>query len=226
MKKAVIFTDDSGVKLPEIHKWKHVLGKGNDIKNNPMFLDALKKASLYIPEGDIGVEDRYRKALREFIRPALLMFAGMFGEIRIFYNVLKEILPTELYIVSGRYGIVREDDEIIPYSAHIKNIEDLEKLNSRTKFVNTMFEASKDNCFIIMCFPSYYFQYLINEGWFERFGNEHLFFIVTGVKIKSKLSSYPTINMFEKRGVARIGRDYQMEIIDRIKSKIKFEMKS
>ncbi len=71
-------------------------------------MDALKKANLNIPGDDTDLEDRYREALNDFIRPAWLMFAGMFGEIRKFYEILREILPTELYIVSGRYGFIKK----------------------------------------------------------------------------------------------------------------------
>ncbi len=221
MKKAVIFTDDSGVKLPEIYRWKQVLGKGSDIRKNVKVLDALKKANLGVPGDDTDFEDIYRKALREFVRPARLMFAGMFGEIRIFHDILREILPTELYIVSGRYGLVKEEEEIIPYSAHIETVQDLEKLNNRTHFLKAMLDASSDKQFIIMCFPSHYFQFLIKEDWFEKIGKEQLFFIVTGSNIKSELSALPNIMLFEKRGVARMGKDNQAKIIDLIKSEIK-----
>ncbi len=221
MKKAVIFTDDSGVKLPEIHKWKQVVGKASDIRKNANVLDALKKANLDVPRDDTDFEDIYRKALREFVRPARLMFAGMFGEIRIFYDILREILPTELYIVSGRYGLVKENQEIIPYSAHIETVEDLERLDNRTYFLKAMLDASSDKQFIIMCFPSHYFQSLIKEGWFEKIGTEHLFFIVAGSNIINELSEHPNIMLFEKRGVARMGKDNQAKIIDRIKSEIK-----
>lgn len=221
MKKAVIFTDDSGVKLPEIHRWKQVLGKGSDVRKNVKVLDALKKANLDVPGENADFEDIYRKALREFVRHARLMFAGMFGEIRVFHDILREILPTELYIVTGRYGLVKEDDEIIPYSAHIETVEDLERLNNRTYFLKAILDASSDKQFIIMCFPSHYFQFLIKEGLFEKIGTEHLFFIVAGSNIKSELSEHPNIMLFEKRGVARLGKENQAKIIDRIKSEIK-----
>jgi hypothetical protein len=221
MKKAVIFTDDSGVKLPEIHKWKKVVGKASDIRKNANVLDALKKANLDVPGDDIDLEDIYRRTLSEFVRPARLMFAGMFGEIRIFHDILQEILPTELYIVSGRYGLVGADEEIIPYSAHIETVEDLERLNNKAHFSKAMLEASSDKQFIIMCYPSHYLQFLINEGWFEKIGTEHLFCIVAGSNIQSELSEHPNIMLFEKRGVARLGKDNQAKIIDRIKSEIK-----
>lgn len=223
MKKAIIFTDDSNVKLPEINRWKHVLGKATEIQKNSKILDALKRQNLAIPGDDINLEDRYRQALCDFIRPARLMFAGVFGEIRLFYDTLKEILPTELYVISGRYGLIREDEEIIPYSAHIEKISDLEELNNRTRFLNAMFDASKDKHFIIMCFPSHYFQFLIKKGWFERFDDEYLFFIVAGGSIRSELSSYENIKLFEKKGVARIGREHQTKILDSIKLEIKFK---
>lgn len=221
MKKAILFTDDSGVKLPEIHKWKQVLGKASDIRKDAKVLSALKKANLDVPGDDSDFEDIYRKALQEFVRPARLMFAGMYGEIRIFHDILREILPTELYIVSGRYGLVKEDEEIIPYSAHIETVKDLERLNNRTYFLKAMLDGTSDKQFIIMCFPSHYFKFLINEGWFEKIGTEYLFFIVAGSNIKSELSEYPNIMLFEKRGVARLGKDNQAKIIDRIKSEIK-----
>lgn len=221
MLKAIIFTEDSDVKLPEIRSWRNSLGKGSNIENNPDVLEVLKKANLNIPGDNTNIEDSYKRALNEYVRPALLMYSGMFGEIRKFYEKLGEILPTELYIVSGRYGLVNKNDEIIPYSAYIKTAEDLEKLNCRTYFVDKMFEATKDKHFIIMCLPKHYLKYLINKGLFNRIGNEHLFFIVTGVNIISKLSSYSNMRLFEKRGVARIGKDYQAKIIETIESEIK-----
>jgi hypothetical protein len=148
------------------------------------------------------------------------MFAGMFGEVRIFHEKLKKILPTDLYIVSGRYGLIRDDEEIIPYSAHIGNVDDLDKLNNKIPFFNAMLAASNDKQFIIMCLPVHYFKFLIKEGWFRRRIDKQ-FFIVTGAEIRYELSSYPNIKLFEKRGVARIGKDYQAKIIGIIESEIK-----
>ena len=120
MEKSVIFTDDSNIKLPEIYRSKKILGRGTTLQENRKVLVALEEANLPIPKKDVDLESKYRKALYNFTRPARLMFAGSFGEIRNFRDTVGTILPTNLYILSERYGLLSENDMIIPYDTTVE----------------------------------------------------------------------------------------------------------
>lgn len=90
METAIIFTDDSDVKLPRINRWKNTLGRGRHIQNHEALLETLHKLGLPIPGKNLGLEQVYCNALREYTRPAQLMLAGMFAEVRDFYNRLRK----------------------------------------------------------------------------------------------------------------------------------------
>jgi hypothetical protein len=136
--KVAIFTEDTDVKLPPIDRWTGKYGRGIDITQDLKIRSLLESHNLAVPHDDIEIEDKYRKILHEFIRPARSMFAGMFAEVRIFADTVSGFAQTDLNIVSGRYGLIQENEEIIPYSHHIQTEKDLEILDKRTDFSNLM----------------------------------------------------------------------------------------
>ena len=214
MKKIAIFTNDSEIQLPEIHKWKNTLGKGSNIENNQYILDILKKSNLKIPEDDINLEHDYKNKLIDFVRPARLMFAHSFGEIRTFFDDLRKISSIELFVVSGRYGLLKENDDIIPYHVPLKTVDDIKKLNNRTNFLKDIDDVSSGKQIIIMSFPSFYFQFFIEEGWFEKIGTNLIVYAISGNNIKSRLLNFKNITFFNRKGVVRIGKHNQEKIIN------------
>lgn len=75
--KVVIFTEDTDVKFPPINRWTGKYSRGINITEDSQIISLLENHNLVIPHDDIKMENQYRKVLREFIRPARLMFAAM-----------------------------------------------------------------------------------------------------------------------------------------------------
>jgi hypothetical protein len=217
MDAAVIFIDDSELVLPKIKRWKQTLGRGTRIQNHEMILEILNKSNLPIPSENIELEQEYCNVLHDYIRPTQLMFAGLFVEVRLFYNELETVVPTQLYIVSGRYGLIEQGEEIIPYNAPMKSVDDLARLDKRTEFSKRMQSVLQDKKFIIMSFPMQYYMFLLERQWFTGIDDDQLLFTISGSGMKEQLTSVPGFRWIQKRGVARIGKKNQASIIDMIR---------
>jgi len=220
--KVVIFTEDTAVKLPPIG-WTGKYGRGIDITDNSKIGGLLQSHNLKIPHDDIDIESQYREILHEFIRPARTMFAGMFSEVRIFVDALSEIAQTDLHIVSGRYGLLQETEEIIPYSFHIQNEQDLETLDKRTDFSSRMIDAIQNHEIVIMLLPKHYLIYLLKHGWFSQLDENSFIIAVSSKKLQSDFSKYNNVSILERKGVARLGEENRKKILEFIKSKIYIE---
>lgn len=218
--KVVIFTEDTAVKLPPIDRWTGKYGKGIDITKNPKIISLLESHNLAVPHDDVEIEDQYREVLHEFMRSARSMFAGMFVEARIFAETVSEFAQTDLYIVSGRYGLIQENEEILPYSNHIRTENDLEILDERTDFSNLMVDAANDHDIMIVLLPKHYLMYLFKCGCFDRFNKQLSIIIVSTKKLQSDFSDYNNVNVLERKGVARLGEKNRDEILKFIKSQI------
>lgn len=216
--KVVLFTEDTDVKLPPIHQWTGKYGRGIDITEDSHIITLLKSHNLAVPHDDIEMEDQYRKVLREFIRPARSMFAGMFSEVRTFADTLSELVQTDLYVISGRYGLIQETEEIIPYFFHIQTEQDLGTLDERTDFNNRMVDAANECKFIILLLPKHYLLYLLKHGFFDRLNGESSIIIVSSKKLQSDFSQYNNASVLERKGVARMGKVNRDKILEIIKS--------
>jgi len=213
----IIFTEESGVKLPEINKWSGKISKGMDITKNKNIISLLNDHNLKIPSNDSDMETQYRNVLSDFIRPSKLMFSGTFLGVRNFANTLSGFISTDINIISSRYGLLKENDEIIPYFSHSKNSDDLEFLDKKTNFSqNMLIEADKFDI-IILLFPKHYISYLLKEGWFDKLKPKSAIIIVSSRKLKPSFSFYDNVMFFERRGVTRIGIKNREEIVQKIK---------
>lgn len=215
--KVAIFTEDTDVKLPPVDRWTGKYGRGINITEDPKIMSLLEGNNLVIPHDDIEIEAKYREILYEFIRPARSMFAGMFAEVRIFADTVSEFAQTDLYIVSGRYGLIQENDGIIPYSHHIQTEKDLEILDKRTNFSNLMIDAANNHEIIIMLLPKHYLMYFVKCGYFDRLDKKLSIIIVSSKKLLSEISDTRNINVLERKGVARIGEKNRDEILRLLK---------
>jgi hypothetical protein len=215
-----IFTDESGVKLPNINRRKGILGRGFDIRDLTALKDALYKNGLGIPGQDLDREEEYKISLKEYLRPARLMFSGSFTEVRIFSDILKKIIPTEIFILSGRYGLLHEDTEILPYTTELRSTKELEELDKRTSFSKSMLSSAKDKRFVIITLPTQILQYLKQIGWFKKLDDEQNVIIVAASSIKSTILEDVNAKFLLKRGVARIGKENQNTILKIIESEL------
>lgn len=216
---ALIFTEESGVKLPEINVKKGTIGRGSDIRNLSKVKVLLLKEGFKIPTDDMELEKEYRIILKEFIRPARSIFSGTFREVCLFSDRLRKIVPTDLFIVSGRYGLLHENNEIIPYHTELKTVRDLKELDKKTSFSELMLQEAKKRRFIIILLPSQILEYLGQNDWFKQFRKEQEIIFVAGSSLKSDILEDINAKFLIKKGVARIGKENQNTILEIVKSK-------
>ena len=81
------------------------------------FVRTLQNAGLGVPSSDLENEQKYLDAAKPFSRRAKDLFKGAFR------NVLKSVqaarslgIQVDLYIISPRYGLVSEEDRLLPYA--------------------------------------------------------------------------------------------------------------
>lgn len=215
--QVTVFTEESGIKLPEIKKWKNSLGRGKDIGKDKEIKALLEENNLSLPEHNIELEKRYLEILQDYLRPARTMFAGMFTEVRDFKDNLSNY-NISLYIISGRYGLLGEDEVIIPYVSNISSVNDIEILDKRTGFSQRMLEKTTESTIVIILLPIQFISYLLTIDWFSLLNSNSTIVLVTSKHFKEKFSDMPNIKLLERRGVARMGSYNREEIISIIES--------
>ena len=135
----------------------------------------LARHSLRMPSFDLELEDRYRQVLSAFIKPAGEMYGGSFRAIKNLVDELRRVgKSVDLYIISARYGLIREDQPIIPYEASLKGkdrdwVRDWSrKLGVEERLMRVINEGNYDS--IIIALPREY-AYAI-EGVINRLIND------------------------------------------------------
>jgi hypothetical protein len=89
------------------------------------YIDALKKAGLNIPSLDIENESAYLEAARQFSKRARDLFQGYFKKIMEGVRIARShVIKIDLYLLSPRYGLIREEEVVLP---HLVDIESLKK---------------------------------------------------------------------------------------------------
>lgn len=215
--RVLIITEDSAIKLPQINKWTNKITKGLDIEKDDVLVKLLKKHNSTTPSDDLVNEEVYKNVLKTYVRPAKYMFSGMFSEVRDFSSVLITITPTDLYIISGRYGLINENDSIIPYSKDVKTISELQKLDENTGFIKKIHSLINEYSLIIFLLPRDYIQFFITKGIFESISKHHSAVIVTGNQNSEILSKFPRFTILSRKGVARLGNKNRSKIIEIVK---------
>lgn len=215
----LIFTEESGVKLPEVDLRKGTVGRGLDIRDSSKIRTLVLRKGFKIPTDDIELEKEYRIILKEFIRPAKLIFSGTFREVCLFSGRLRKIIPTDTFIISGRYGLIHENSEIIPYYTEIKTVRDLKKLDRRTSFSDLMLKEIEKRRFLIILLSSQILRYLIQNNWFKQLGSDLDIILVAGSSLKSDIPEDINAEFLIRKGVARIGKENQNIILEIVKSK-------
>lgn len=214
MKRIAIVTDDTTIMLPEIDSWKGKIGRGTEITKNKSVHGLLNDASMNLPTTDVERESSYKEVLKDFIRPARLMYGGSFSEIRGFHSKLRETYPVDLYVISGRYGLTKGESEILPYFAPISDIDKVEDLELRHNISKSMLEVSSAVDFLILSLPSYFVKYLIQKSWFEKVSNQSKTIIVCASVFRKALQGFRGLVILDRVGVARLGKKNQHHIVD------------
>jgi len=215
--KISIITDDSGVKLPKTDGEKPPLGKGKNLSEIEELNKILDKNNMPIPSDDLEKEDIYKDILKDFVRPGIFMFAGMFKGVRTFYFDLKEKYDTDLYIISGRYGLIHCEKEIVPYQKHLKNRKDLEELNNNTNLIKKLNEIAEKYDFIVIALPKHITKYLIEQGFFEKPLDNTKITVISSKDFEDELQN-ENINLLYRKGVARISHDQREKIMNNFRN--------
>jgi len=211
--RVTIITEDSGVKLPAIDRYHGTIGKGVKLSQHTQLNQVLQENKLNIPSDDIEQESVYRTVLKDFIRPAKLMFAGMFSEVRLFYEELKKRYnDVELLIISGRYGIVNGEEENIPYDFHLESYELIRELDDRTNFFDELIKKIRSSDYIIISLGKELVLYLLDKGFLDVVGSHPQLIFVTSSMFKDKIIEAGHI-FLQKTGVARIREENKRRIM-------------
>jgi len=98
------------------------------------YISVLKKAGLKVPSLDIENDSIYLRAAHQFSRRAKDLFRGYFKKILEGIKVAKSHgIKIDLYFLSPRYGIIEENEVILPYLADLKGLKKKEIETLRNK---------------------------------------------------------------------------------------------
>lgn len=204
--KAIIITEDSNSQLPEIRRWKATLGKGEYIENNLEISSRLEAHGYPKPAWNLDCETNYREVLSDFIRPAESMFGGSFQEVKAFKDELNRSIPTDLFIVSGRYGLLPANATIIPYHSSIESGKDLASLDCVSGVSTKIKEVANSSDIIIIALPSFYIRYFLSTGLFQELHPKKPIIIVGAPRLQEELPNGLNIDFFPRKGVARLSK--------------------
>jgi hypothetical protein len=122
---------------------------------NPDYLKALKKSGLQVPSSDIENETLYLNAAKGFTKRAKDLFQGSFRKIVKGVQDARSVgIKVDLFLISPRYGIVAENDLLLPYNLRLtgKSKGFLRVLSGklRTKeLVSELLKAPYELCIVI-----------------------------------------------------------------------------
>ena len=206
-----IVTDDSGVKLPEMDRYREKIGKGVEPSKHAELMKTLKADNIVMPTNDLENEEHYRSKLSDFVRPARYMFSGMFSEVRVFHEELSGLCNAELYIISGRYGLISHDEQILPYEYHLKDLDTVKDLDARTGFLDRLISETSGSEYLMVFLNRLLLSYLLDNRLRERISESTKLIVVGSSAIKDNLLQNGHV-FLQRRGVARIGKDNREKI--------------
>lgn len=86
------------------------------------YLAALKKAGLKAPTDDLEKEPLYMQAAPGFARRAREAFGGNFRHLmKSVEGARSQGIKVDFFIISPRYGLITEKDQVLPYSASLRS---------------------------------------------------------------------------------------------------------
>ena len=107
----------------EVSHTKRVLVLAHCTAEKSVDPGTLRRLGLPVPSFDVEREPYYRGVLKSFVRPAAEMYRGTFAAIRNLVRRIRECgRHVDLYIISARYGLVGENDPVVPYDATLKGM--------------------------------------------------------------------------------------------------------
>ncbi len=133
-------------------------GKDLPVDRIPGFEERLESAGLPIP--GCGGDDLAYSAFDRFRMPATEMFGGRFTEVR---NLASAISGAGMAIISGRYGLVGEEDLLLPYRCYVESRQDVELLQQRTGFMESLRQQHAHNDVLLLFLPRAYLEHLLTH---------------------------------------------------------------
>jgi len=212
MLKILVVTEDSRTVLPSRNKWRTKLGTGVNLQDHDEIKALLTAKGLQIPKNDLNNEIEYREILKEYIRPAKYMYAGIFSEIRDFIDELCPICDAEMYIISGRYGLINQDDDIIPYLYPLDSKEKVLCLDRSSDFSSKILDLCADKLILILCLQKHYIAYLEAIGWFEKIPQDKTVIMVASNEFLNLSDKFKNIKFYSRKGVCRLGKRNKEDI--------------
>jgi len=86
-----------------------------NLLNKTEIVTLLKEMGLECPTNDIENEAKYAACLNNHINKSELLFSGTFTEVKNYYHFIRKYIPTDLHIISYRYGLISSELKIVPY---------------------------------------------------------------------------------------------------------------
>jgi cytoplasmic iron level regulating protein YaaA (DUF328/UPF0246 family) len=147
-------------------------------------------------------------------RPALYMFSATFREIRTFSRKLNGVISNDIFIISNKYGLIHQSKKINKYSNKIKNIKELQELDEKLLLSKALLEKAQNYKYIILVLPSFFINYLISQEWFKELKPEQIIIIISGKTLELKDKIPNRLMILQRKGMARIGINNQIQILN------------
>jgi len=107
----------------EVSRTRRVLVLAHCTAEKSVDPETLRRLGLPVPSFDVEREPYYREVLKSFVRSAVEMYRGTFAAVRNLVRKIRECgRHVDLYIISARYGLVGENDPVVPYDATLKGM--------------------------------------------------------------------------------------------------------
>jgi len=167
----------------------------------------LKPRGLGIPNCDIELEDAYRKVLKNYMLPAREMYQGVVAEVRALVDALrKRGHQVDFYIISARYGLLRENDPVIPYEYTLRGkgkkevTERLQKMQVYKKLMTAVNEHNYDKAILILGnnYVPAIFNSELKVDFFKQLSAKRIIFIA-GKSLKTQIK-HPNVAFIPIRG--------------------------
>lgn len=186
--------------------------KSTPISSDPAITSVLAANGLPIPSNDLAKESSYQSILEPFVRSAGDAFAGAFGEVKLFSERLGQQMRTDLYIISYRYGLVSENESVVPYESRLRTTRDYLELDKRSGFSARILERCQDYSHVLFFIPLSLGEYLASIGLLQELSRHHTVILASSIKLKELLPRDTNIVILPRKGLARIGKKNQVEL--------------
>jgi len=150
--------------------------------------------------------------------PAFNAYRGLFTEVFLFSKRLRELgHQVDLKIISTKYGLIDECEQISQYKSDITNESEILGINKNLKISSNLEKIVRNYDIILLFIPKYYFPLFYSPkeqiDVFKSLKRDARIIVVGSSSIEENLKGKYKIDFFQKAGVARIGKRNAEKII-------------